>query len=52
MLRRSGFRHIWSRALKSAGLTGVRFHDLRHTGSTLAALQAGRLVLSCSFGAT
>jgi integrase len=27
----------WHRALRCAGLVGLRFHDLRHTGNTLAA---------------
>jgi integrase len=27
----------WNVALTAVGLTGVRFHDLRHTGNTLAA---------------
>jgi integrase len=43
MLRRSGFRRIWRRALEEAGLTGIRFHDLRHTGSTLAAIAGATL---------
>jgi integrase len=37
-LRNSQFRQrIWLPALKAAGLTGIHFHDLRHTGNTLAA---------------
>jgi integrase len=43
MLRRGGFRRIWLRALKRAGLVGIRFHDLRHTGSTLAAIAGATL---------
>ncbi len=27
----------WHRALRCAGIVGLRFHDLRHTGNTLAA---------------
>src|SRR6185436_17759472 len=27
----------WHRALRASGITGLRFHDLRHTGNTLAA---------------
>ncbi|MFJ3159188.1 tyrosine-type recombinase/integrase [Streptomyces kanasensis] len=37
MLRRNNFRRIWLRALPQAGLGDVHFHDLRHTGNTLAA---------------
>lgn len=37
-LQHSRFRQrVWVPALKAAGLTGVHFHDLRHTGNTLAA---------------
>lgn len=37
-LRRSNFRRrIWLPATTAAGIAGVRFHDLRHTGATLAA---------------
>jgi len=43
MLRRGGFRRIWSRALAEVGLKGIRFHDLRHTGSTLAAIAGATL---------
>jgi integrase len=28
---------VWHRALRELGITGLRFHDLRHTGNTLAA---------------
>ncbi|MET7850449.1 tyrosine-type recombinase/integrase [Streptomyces avermitilis] len=37
VLRRNNFRRIWLRALKATGLGDVHFHDLRHTGNTLAA---------------
>jgi integrase len=37
VLRRNNFRRIWLRALAAAGLGDVHFHDLRHTGNTLAA---------------
>ena len=40
MLRRSNFQAIWRAALITAGVQGVHFHDLRHTGNTLTA-QAG-----------
>jgi integrase len=37
-LRQSNFRHrVWAPGLAEAGLSGVRFHDLRHTGNTLTA---------------
>lgn len=36
-LRRSNFRDTWTAAVAKAGLSGVHFHDLRHTGNTLAA---------------
>ncbi len=37
-LHHSNFRRrVWLPALGKAGLTGVHFHDLRHTGNTLAA---------------
>ena len=36
-LRRSNFRPIWNTACASAGAPGLHFHDLRHTGGTLAA---------------
>ncbi|MGW6404414.1 tyrosine-type recombinase/integrase [Streptomyces sp. NPDC055134] len=37
VLRRNNFRRIWLRALTATGLGDVHFHDLRHTGNTLAA---------------
>ncbi|MCZ7460489.1 tyrosine-type recombinase/integrase [Streptomyces sp. WMMC940] len=36
-LCRNNFRRVWLRALKTTGLRDVHFHDLRHTGNTLAA---------------
>jgi integrase len=37
-LRRSNFRkQVWLPATRTVGLDGLRFHDLRHTGNTLAA---------------
>jgi len=35
-LRRSNFTRPWKRATDAADLTGFHFHDLRHTGNTLA----------------
>jgi integrase len=36
-LRRQNFRRVWVKALAAADLPPVHFHDLRHTGNTLAA---------------
>jgi len=36
-LRRSNFQKHWVAAIQSAGVPGVHFHDLRHTGNTLTA---------------
>lgn len=36
-IKRSSFRSVWLRAREKAGLPTLRFHDLRHTGNTLAA---------------
>ena len=36
-LTRGGFRSTWVRARERVGLPAFRFHDLRHTGNTLAA---------------
>ncbi|NBE98566.1 site-specific integrase [Nonomuraea sp. KC401] len=44
-LRGSNFRRAakWGDALKEMGLTGLHFHDLRHTGNTLAAQSGASL---------
>jgi len=42
-LRRSNFRPIWTKACATAGVPGVHFHDLRHTGGTLAAATGASL---------
>jgi integrase len=43
-LRRSNFRsRVWLPATKACGVPGLRFHDLRHTGSTLAAASGAPL---------
>lgn len=36
-VRRASLYTAWLRATEKAGLAGVRIHDLRHTGATLAA---------------
>jgi len=42
-LRRSSFRPIWGKACATAGVPGLHFHDLRHTGGTLAAATGATL---------
>lgn len=44
-LRGGNFRREakWAEALKEMGLTGLHFHDLRHTGNTLAAQSGASL---------
>ncbi len=42
-LRRSNFRPIWTKVRNSVGLPGLHFHDLRHTGGTLAAATGASL---------
>ncbi|MEU8035484.1 tyrosine-type recombinase/integrase [Streptosporangium sp. NPDC049078] len=43
MLRRLAFSRIWAKALKEANLSGVHFHDLRHTGNTFASQSGATL---------
>ncbi|MFF2506189.1 tyrosine-type recombinase/integrase [Streptomyces sp. NPDC058067] len=35
--RRNHFNKLWRKACADAGIKGLHFHDLRHTGNTLAA---------------
>lgn len=42
-LRRSNFRDVWYRARGAVGLPELHFHDLRHTGNTMAAAQGASL---------
>ncbi|MFF3324454.1 tyrosine-type recombinase/integrase [Streptomyces sp. NPDC002889] len=35
--RRNHFNKLWRKACDQAGIKGLHFHDLRHTGNTLAA---------------
>lgn len=42
-VRRQNFRRTWSQAMKLANVPAVHFHDLRHTGNTLAALNGANL---------
>jgi len=42
-LRRKNFRKFWIRARDSVGLPDLHFHDLRHTGNTMAAAQGASL---------
>jgi integrase len=37
-LRRASWYTAWSRAMREVGIEGMRPHDLRHTGNTLAAM--------------
>jgi integrase len=42
-LRRSNFRRFWHKARDAVGLPELHFHDLRHTGNTMAAAQGASL---------
>jgi integrase len=42
-LRRQNFRDVWVAGLSEADVPAVHFHDLRHTGNTLAAAQGATL---------
>ena len=43
LLRRTTFTKHWERARTEVGLPGIHFHDLRHTGNTLAAATGASL---------
>ena len=42
-LRRTHFRESWFRARDAVGLPALHFHDLRHSGNTMAAAQGASL---------
>ena len=42
-LRRSNFRKFWYQARDTIGMPELHFHDLRHTGNTMAAAQGASL---------
>jgi integrase len=42
-LRRSTFQRTWTKARTDVGLPDLHFHDLRHTGNTMAAGQGASL---------
>jgi integrase len=42
-LRRPNFNIIWANARDATGLSGLHLHDLRHTGSTMAAATGASL---------
>jgi integrase len=42
-LRRSNFRKFWYQAREAIGMPELHFHDLRHTGNTMAAAQGASL---------
>jgi integrase len=48
--RRSNFQATWSKAVEKAGVPGLHFHDLRHTGNTLAAEGASLRELMARMG--
>jgi integrase len=48
--RRGNFQVTWSRAVARAGAPGLHFHDMRHTGNTLAAEGASLQELMARMG--
>ena len=48
--KRGNFQVTWSKAVDEAGVPGLHFHDLRHTGNTLAAEGASLRELMARMG--
>ena len=48
--RRGNFQVAWSKAVRKAGVPGLHFHGLRHTGNTLAAEGASLRELMARMG--
>jgi integrase len=48
--RRTNFQATWVKATRAAGVPGLHFHDLRHTGNTLAAESASLRELMARMG--
>jgi Phage integrase family len=48
--RRTNFQATWRTAVEKAGVTGLHFHDLRHTGNALAAQEASLRELMARMG--
>jgi integrase len=48
--KRGNFQVTWSKAVEKAGVPGLHFHDLRHTGNTLAAEGASLRELMARMG--
>jgi integrase len=48
--RRGNFQVTWRRAVDEAGVPGLHFHDLRHTGNTMAAEGASLRELMARMG--
>ena len=48
--RRGNFQATWSKAVANAEVPGLHFHDLRHTGNTLAAEGASLRELMARMG--
>ena len=48
--RRTNFQATWRKAVEAAGVPGLHFHDLRHTGNMLAAESASLRELMARMG--